>query len=93
VSCLDIREFRSHGVSVWPIITIDGVHEVNHVFLDDVCVPLEDHWRRRVEATQAFYSDSSGRPLVQAADGDQCAFGTPTITSAVIGRPPESCSQ
>lgn len=33
---------RSPGVSVRPIITIDGVHEVNDVFLDDVRVPLEN---------------------------------------------------
>jgi len=35
-------DMRSPGVSVWPIITIDGVHEVNDVFLDDVRVPLEN---------------------------------------------------
>jgi hypothetical protein len=33
---------RSAGVSVRPIITIDGIHEVNDVFLDDVRVPLEN---------------------------------------------------
>ena len=35
-------DMRSPGVSVRPIITIDGVHEVNDVFLDDVHVPLEN---------------------------------------------------
>jgi alkylation response protein AidB-like acyl-CoA dehydrogenase len=35
-------DMRSPGVSVRPIITIDGVHEVNDVFLDDVRVPLEN---------------------------------------------------
>jgi alkylation response protein AidB-like acyl-CoA dehydrogenase len=33
---------HSPGVDVRPIITIDGVHEVNDVFLDDVLVPLEN---------------------------------------------------
>src|SRR5271169_4042877 len=35
-------DMRSPGVSVRPIITIDGVHEVNDVFLDDVRVSLEN---------------------------------------------------
>jgi hypothetical protein len=35
-------DMRSPGVSVRPIITIDGVHEVNDVFLDDARVPLEN---------------------------------------------------
>ena len=35
-------DMRSPGVNVRPIITIDGVHEVNDVFLDDVRVPLEN---------------------------------------------------
>jgi hypothetical protein len=35
-------DMRSAGVSLRPIITIDGVHEVNDVFLDDVQVPLEN---------------------------------------------------
>ncbi|HEX4615597.1 MAG TPA: acyl-CoA dehydrogenase family protein, partial [Stellaceae bacterium] len=35
-------DMRSPGVSVRPIITIDGVHEVNDVFLDGVRVPLEN---------------------------------------------------
>ncbi|MBP2296846.1 acyl-CoA dehydrogenase family protein [Azospirillum rugosum] len=30
------------GVTVRPIITLDGAHEVNEVFLDDVRVPVED---------------------------------------------------
>jgi len=33
-------DMRSSGVTVRPIITIDGRHEVNEVFLDDVRVPL-----------------------------------------------------
>ena len=32
---------KSPGVTVRPIITIDGRHEVNEVFLDDVRVPLD----------------------------------------------------
>jgi alkylation response protein AidB-like acyl-CoA dehydrogenase len=39
-------DMKSPGVSVRPILTIDGRHEVNEVFLDDVRVPLE----RRVGA-------------------------------------------
>src|SRR6185436_11233064 len=33
---------KSRGVSVRPIITIDGSHEVNDVFLEDVRVPAEN---------------------------------------------------
>ncbi len=33
-------DMRSPGVTVRPIITIDGRHEVNEVFLDDVRVPV-----------------------------------------------------
>ena len=35
-------DMTSPGVTVRPIITIDGRHEVNEVFLDDVRVPLEN---------------------------------------------------
>jgi alkylation response protein AidB-like acyl-CoA dehydrogenase len=35
-------DMRSPGVSVRPIITIDGVHEVNDVFLEEVRVPVEN---------------------------------------------------
>ena len=34
-------DMRSPGVTVRPIITIDGRHEVNEVFLDNVRVPLD----------------------------------------------------
>jgi alkylation response protein AidB-like acyl-CoA dehydrogenase len=34
-------DMKSPGVTVRPIITIDGRHEVNEVFLDDVRVPVE----------------------------------------------------
>jgi alkylation response protein AidB-like acyl-CoA dehydrogenase len=34
-------DMRSPGVTVRPIITIDGRHEVNEVFLDDVRVPMD----------------------------------------------------
>lgn len=34
-------DMRSPGVTVRPIITIDGRHEVNEVFLDDVRVPVD----------------------------------------------------
>ena len=34
-------DMKSPGVTVRPIITIDGRHEVNEVFLDDVRVPLD----------------------------------------------------
>jgi len=33
---------ESPGVTVRPIITIDGSHEVNDVFLEDVRVPAEN---------------------------------------------------
>jgi len=35
-------DMKSPGVTVRPIITIDGRHEVNEVFLDDVRVPVEN---------------------------------------------------
>jgi len=35
-------DLRSPGVTIRPIITIDGRHEVNEVFLDDVRVPVEN---------------------------------------------------
>jgi alkylation response protein AidB-like acyl-CoA dehydrogenase len=34
-------DLRSPGVTIRPIITMDGRHEVNEVFLDDVKVPLD----------------------------------------------------
>jgi alkylation response protein AidB-like acyl-CoA dehydrogenase len=34
-------DMKSPGVSLSPIITLDGRHEVNSVFLDDVRVPVE----------------------------------------------------
>ncbi len=35
-------DMDSPGVTVRPIITLDGVHEVNEVFLDNVKVPVEN---------------------------------------------------
>src|SRR5258708_8352975 len=35
-------DMKSPGVSVSPIITLDGVREVNDVFFDDVRVPVEN---------------------------------------------------
>lgn len=35
-------DMRSAGVSVRPIITIDGSHEVNEVHFQDVCVPRQN---------------------------------------------------
>jgi alkylation response protein AidB-like acyl-CoA dehydrogenase len=35
-------DMKSPGVTVRPIITIDGIHEVNDVFLDNVRVPAEN---------------------------------------------------
>lgn len=35
-------DLKSPGVTIRPIITIDGRHEVNEVFLDDVRVPVTD---------------------------------------------------
>jgi alkylation response protein AidB-like acyl-CoA dehydrogenase len=36
-------DMKSPGVSLSPIITLDGRHEVNSVFLDEVRVPIENH--------------------------------------------------
>jgi alkylation response protein AidB-like acyl-CoA dehydrogenase len=35
-------DMRSPGISVEPIVTLDGVHHTNQVFLDNVRVPLEN---------------------------------------------------
>ncbi|MNN18804.1 Acryloyl-CoA reductase (NADH) [compost metagenome] len=35
-------DLKSPGITVRPIITLDGEHEVNEVFLDDVRVPVEN---------------------------------------------------
>jgi alkylation response protein AidB-like acyl-CoA dehydrogenase len=35
-------DMKSPGITVRPTITIDGAHEVNEVFLDDVEVPVEN---------------------------------------------------
>ena len=35
-------DMKSPGITVRPIITIDGSHEVNDVFLEDVRVPIEN---------------------------------------------------
>ena len=35
-------DLKSPGITIRPIITIDGRHEVNEVFLDDVRVPVTD---------------------------------------------------
>jgi alkylation response protein AidB-like acyl-CoA dehydrogenase len=35
-------DMRTPGVTVRPIITIDGAHEINDVFLEDVRVPIEN---------------------------------------------------
>jgi alkylation response protein AidB-like acyl-CoA dehydrogenase len=35
-------DLKSPGITIRPIITVDGRHEVNEVFLDDVRVPVEN---------------------------------------------------
>ncbi len=35
-------DMKSPGVTVRPIITLDGAHEVNEVWLEDVRVPVEN---------------------------------------------------
>ena len=35
-------DMNTPGITVKPIITVDGVHEVNEVFFDDVRVPIEN---------------------------------------------------
>ena len=37
-----LMDMKAPGVTVRPIITIDGAHEVNEVFLEDVRVPMEN---------------------------------------------------
>ena len=40
-------DMKSPGITVRPIITIDGAHEVNEVFFDNVEVPVDESRRRR----------------------------------------------
>ena len=35
-------DMKTEGIDVKPIITLDGGHEVNEVFLEDVKVPVEN---------------------------------------------------
>ena len=42
-------DMRSPGVSVRPIITLDGAHEVNEVWLEDVRVPVENRVHKENE--------------------------------------------
>ena len=35
-------DMKSKGIKVEPIITIDGSHEINTVYLEDVIVPKEN---------------------------------------------------
>lgn len=35
-----LLDMKSHGLTVKPIITLAGEHEVNQCFFDDVCVPV-----------------------------------------------------
>jgi alkylation response protein AidB-like acyl-CoA dehydrogenase len=37
-----LMDMKSPGVTVKPIITIDGRHELNETFLDDVRIPVEN---------------------------------------------------
>src|SRR3712207_8776185 len=37
-----LADMKTPGITVRPIITIDGAHEVNEVFFDDVKVPVEN---------------------------------------------------
>src|SRR5207342_3888240 len=37
-----LMDMKTPGITVRPIQTIDGGHEVNEVFLDDVKVPVEN---------------------------------------------------
>ena len=54
-------DMKSPGVTVRPIITIDGSHEVNDVFLEDVRVPVENLSVRKTGAglTQNSCSEMS----------------------------------
>ena len=61
-------DMRSPGVSVRPIITIDGIHEVNDVFLDDVRVPLEN--RIGEEKPRLGLREIPARPRAHEHSGD-----------------------
>jgi alkylation response protein AidB-like acyl-CoA dehydrogenase len=37
-----LMDMRSRGITVRPLILMDGAHEVNEVFFDDVAVPVEN---------------------------------------------------
>ena len=68
-------DMKSPGMTVRPIQTIDGGHEVNEVFFDDVRVPLDAHRRRgeqglglrQVPARQRAQRDRPRRHLQGAA--------------------------
>ena len=40
-------DMKTPGITVKPIIVLDGAHEVNEVFFDNVKVPVENLHRRR----------------------------------------------
>jgi alkylation response protein AidB-like acyl-CoA dehydrogenase len=62
-------DMKSPGVTVRPIITIDGSHEVNDVFLEDVRVPIENligeenKGLRQVPARQRAHQYGQHRPF------------------------------
>ena len=77
-------DMRSPGVTVRPIITIDGVHEVNDVFLEDVRVPAGEPDRRgkqgldlrKVPARQRAYQHGRDRPfdaVISSSSSRSCA--------------------
>ena len=45
-----LMDMRSPGITVRPLILMDGFHAVNEVFFDDVKVPLENPCTRRTRA-------------------------------------------
>ena len=51
---------KSKGIKVEPIITIDGSHEINTVYLEDVIVPKENliYQKIRMECSKYLLSTS-----------------------------------
>ena len=84
-------DMKSPGVTVRPIITLDGAHEVNEVFLDNVKVPVENRDPRREQGLDLRQVPAGARAqrhrrcARSKRAGDSCASSRPT--SGEAGRP------
>jgi len=65
-------DMRSPGVTVRPIITLDGAHEVNEVWLEDVRVPVEN--RVHVENKGWTWTHALPTPDLLAPPGRRTAL-------------------